>query len=294
MKIEEINKKQIWEVIRPISKLQEDTEKLYSECKENLNSIRELILNASSKIKFEEKEHRYFYDGEECIPVSKVIDFFIQETDFDKVAQNYCRKNNLIKPWQEVRQEWTMKGVCSTTNGTFVHQYGEDLTKICNINSSFIGDVSPHLKEFCEVDNYYIPIHPKQIAIYKYFEYCLSNKEIPFLAEIKLVLDKYKISGTFDQLVYSIPKKGFVIRDYKTNETLTKSFVKPMLKPFELYNDEALSHYIIQQNIYSLMLREIGVEVLGKELVWVKENGQFELISLPNLEKQVLKAIENL
>ena len=81
------------------------------------------------------------------------------------------------------------------------------------------------------------------------------------------------------------------MRDYKTNETLVKDFKKPMKVPFIMYNDEALSHYIIQQNLYSLMLRNLGIQVKKKELVWLKDE-KFELIQLPNIENQVLKAIE--
>ena len=162
------------------------------------------------------------------------------------------------------------------------------MLNICN------GEENPVLKQHCLVNGYYIPIHPKQVATYKYFEYCLANKEIPFLAEIKLILSEHKISGTFDKLVYSLKDKGLKIRDYKTNSELTKAFKKPMKSPFVMYNDEALSHYIIQQNLYSLMLRELGIYTKGKELVWVKDNEQFELIKLPDIEDQVLKAIEGL
>lgn len=292
MTIQEINKKNIWEIIRPIIELQKNTQELYSQCKEDLDTLRKTILNASSQIKFNEEEHRYFYKGEECMPVSNVVDLFVPETDFDLVAQNYVKKNNILEPWQRVRQKWLLKGTCSTTNGTFVHQYGEDLNTICNYEKGMIPTDLP-LKKWCLQDEYYIPVHPKSIAIYKYFEYCLANKEIPFLAEIKLILDEHKISGTFDQLVYSLKDKGLIMRDYKTNESLTKDFKKPMKSPFQLYNDEALSHYILQQNLYSCMLNELGIKVKRKELVWLTDE-KFELIQLPNIEDQVLKAIEGL
>lgn len=292
MTIQEINKKNIWEIIRPITELQKNTQELYSQCKEDLDTLRKTILNASSQIKFNEEEHRYFYKGEECMPVSNVVDLFVPETDFDLVAQNYVKKNNILEPWQRVRQKWLLKGTCSTTNGTFVHQYGEDLNTICNYEIGMIPTDLP-LKKWCLQDEYYIPVHPKAIAVYKYFEYCLANKEIPFLAEIKLVLDEHKISGTFDQLVYSLKDKGLIMRDYKTNESLTKDFKKPMKVPFIMYNDEALSHYILQQNIYSLMLLALGIKIKRKELVWLTDE-KFELIQLPNIEDQVLKAIEGL
>ena len=264
---------------------------MYSQCKEDLDALRKTILNASSQIKFNEEEHRYFYKGKECLPVSKVIEFWVEETNFDLVAQNYVKKNNILEPWQRVRQKWLLKGIYSTTNGTFVHQYGEDLNTICNYKNSIPTDLS--LKEWCLQNEYYIPIHPKSVAVYKYFEYCLANKEIPFLAEIKLVWDGYFISGTFDQLVYSIKDKGLKIRDYKTNESLTKDFKKPMKAPFQMYNDEPLSYYILQQNIYSILLSLLGIKTISKELVWLVDE-KFELIKLPNIEDEVKRAIEKL
>lgn len=291
MTIQEINKKNIWEIIRPITELQKNTQELYSQCKEDLDTLRKTILNASSQIKFNEEEHRYFYKGEECMPVSNVVDLFVPETDFDLVAQNYVKKNNILEPWQRVRQKWLLKGIYSTTNGTFVHQYGEDLNTICNYKNSIPTDLP--LKEWCLQNEYYIPVHPKSVAVYKYFEYCLANKEIPFLAEIKLVWDGYFISGTFDQLVYSIKDKGLKIRDYKTNESLTKDFKRPMKAPFQMYNDEPLSHYTLQQNIYSILLSLLGIKTISKELVWLVDE-KFELIKLPNIENEVKRAIEKL
>ena len=148
--------------------------------------------------------------------------------------------------------------------------------------------------EYCLVDGYYIPIHPKQVAIYKYFEYCLLNKEIPFLSEIKLIWKEFGITGTLDQLVYSIKDKGFILRDYKTNQILKKDFQKPMKSPFQMYNDEALSHYILQQNLYEIMLNLIDIKIIRKELVWLKDNETFELIILPDIKDLVKEAIKSL
>lgn len=291
MNIQDINKRPIWEVLRPIKDLSSKTQELINKNNlgDTLKELKEKIENVSKEITFEPGEHRYFYKNEECIAVSYIVEMFVQETDFDVIAQNYVKRYNLPISWQRQREIWKLKATNSTTNGTFVHQYGEDLTHICN------GEVNKAiLQEWCLQDGYYIPVHPKASAIYKYFEYSLSNEEIPFLAEIKLILKEHFITGTFDQLIWSIKENGLIMRDYKTNETLTKDFKKPLKSPFHIYNDEALSHYIIQQNLYSLMLKEIGIEIKGMELVWLKDNESFELIKLPRIEESVLKAIEGL
>lgn len=294
MTIQEINKKNIWEIIRPITELQKNTQELYSQCKEDLDTLRKTILNASSQIKFNEEEHRYFYNGEECMPVSNVCHKFQKETDFDLVAQNYVKKNNILEPWQKVKLKWNLKALVSTSQGTHNHAFCEDLLNICNNNLSKL-----QLEKFClqrgsDEKDYYIPLSSKQIAGYKYFEYSLSQKEIPFLAEIKLVLGDLKISGTFDKLAYSLKDKGLIMRDYKTNITLYSDFPKYLLKPFDKYIDQPLNIYTLQQNAYSLMLRRLGIKVIKKELVWLKENETFEIIQLENIEEQLEDALYNL
>lgn len=287
MTIEEVNKENLVEIMKPLSKMKDEIK--YLKFKNNienfLSDTREKILKVSDKIKFEEKEHRYFYEGTECISVSNVVDFFCEFQDFDKITQTYAQRRNL-SDWRVVREKWKLKGTIASTQGTWVHQYGEDLNNLLNNYP-----ISDSIKNFALQEDYLIPLHPKASAIYKYFIWLINNKEIPFIAEIKLILPEYGITGTFDQLVYSTKEKGFIIRDYKTNETLTKDFKKPMLPPFEGFNDEALSHYEIQQNLYSLMLRNIGIKVLRKELVWVKDNETFQLIPLHNIEDKLYEAI---
>lgn len=274
----------IEEILKPISYYKEQSEKYRTpEYEEIRNKIKEL----SSQIKFKEAEHRYFYNDVECIPVSYVCEMFQKETDFDLVAQNFARKNN-IPNWEDVRRWWRLKGEQATTSGTFNHQFGEDMFHIV------LGEeekISSALKQFALVNGYYYPLCPKQIAICKYFHDSLSMGEIPIEAEIKLVWKEFFISGTFDKLIYSPVKKGLVIRDYKTNSVMTKSFKKPLLSPFENLNDESLSHYIIQQSLYQIMLENLGFEIKDRELIWLKETEKYDLIPLPNVTDKLRKAI---
>lgn len=277
----------IWNILLPKEEFKEKFQNLLSkEEKIKLSNIKENILSLTKDITFEEKEHRYFYQGTECISTSYVVDMFVPHTDFDKVATNYAFKNGLTAEiW---KQRWENKSKLATTQGSFVHLFAEDLTHLIN------GE-ELNLQQFSEVNDYIYPLSPKCVASYKYFIDCLNAKEFPFLAEIKTIWKEYFITGTFDQLIYSTSEKCFILRDYKTNAVMTKDFKKPMLKPFENLNEESLSHYIIQQNIYARNLKYLGVNIKRIELVWLKDNETYELINIPIYPEEFLeKAIKSL
>lgn len=277
----------IWNILLSKEEFKEKFQNLLSkEEKIKLSNIKENILSLTKDITFEEKEHRYFYQGTECISTSYVVDMFVPHTDFDKVATNYAFKNGLTAEiW---KQRWENKSKLATTQGSFVHLFAEDLTHLIN------GE-ELNLQQFSEVNDYIYPLSPKCVASYKYFIDCLNAKEFPFLAEIKTIWKEYFITGTFDQLIYSTSEKCFILRDYKTNAVMTKDFKKPMLKPFENLNEESLSHYIIQQNIYARNLKYLGVNIKRIELVWLKDNETYELINIPIYPEEFLeKAIKSL
>lgn len=280
-------KEPIWNILLSKTEFKENFQKLLSkEEKKKLDTLKENILFSTKDIIFEEKEHRYFYKGVECISTSNVVDMFVPFTDFDKVAVDYAFKNGLTaKIW---KQRWNNKAKLATTQGSFVHLFAEDLTHLVNEEPLI-------LKQFSEVNNYIYPLSPKCVASYKYFIDCLNAKEYPFLAEVKTIWKEYYITGTFDQLIYSTINKYFILRDYKTNAVMTKDFKKPMKVPFNNLNEESLSHYIIQQNIYARNLKKLGIEVKKIELVWLKDNETYELIDIPIYSEDFLeRAIKSL
>lgn len=251
-----------------------------------ISSVKEKILESQKQISFNEKEHKYFVNGKECISVSHVVDKFSPNasTNFDLVAQNYAIKNGGTgELW---RKRWKLKSSLATNTGNFVHNFCEDLTNIIN-------GKKVEFKYGAFENGYYLPLTPKSIAGYKYFYDCLNIGEFPILAEIQLLWKDYNICGTFDQLIYSVKEKGIILRDYKTNETLTKDFQKVMFYPFGNLNDESLGHYIIQQNLYSFFLNLLKIKVLRRELVWLKDNETYELIELPNIENLIPIAIDS-
>jgi hypothetical protein len=117
------------------------------------------------------------------------------------------------------------------------------------------------------------------------------------LAETKVYTGKNKeltnlnqdYCGTFDILFYykdqeDDSKSGLCIFDFKTNKELKKDFSrengKMLLPPFSDYFEEPLSYYTAQLSCYQIPLEDIGLKVIARRIVWLKDDGTYELIGL--------------
>ena len=65
-----------------------------------------------------------------------------------------------------------------------------------------------------------------------------------------------------------------------------------MLPPFDNLVDEALSHYIIQQGLYSMMLENLGIDVISRKLVHLKDDGTYEKVKLPYIKEQLIECFK--
>jgi hypothetical protein len=55
---------------------------------------------------------------------------------------------------------------------------------------------------------------------------------------------------------------------------------KFLLPPFgELY-EESLSYYTLQLSAYQIPLEDIGLKVIGRRIIWLKDDGTYELIPI--------------
>lgn len=166
--------------------------------------------------------------------------------------------------------------------------------------------------DFCEIlkpqyeRGFYIPYSPKQEAISKYWEEAIKVNEIyPLLPEVKMYMplgNKYGINevfcGTADiTFAYKYNDKWCILlEDYKTNASLYSDFNRNngnmMLPPFDNLVDEALSHYIIQQGLYSMMLENLGIDVISRKLVHLKDDATYEKVKLPYIKEQLIECFK--
>ena len=261
--------------------------------------IREKILDCFNDVIFEEGPHKYFLNGVELPSVTTVAHKFEVETDFNEVAENYALNNGFTA--QYWLDKWKFNNLIATTTGTCVHEYGESLGWLRNGHPELI---TPNNKcKYVEERGWLIPTRGKEEAVLKFFDEFPPNLHF-VLAETKVYAnktdnEKYQVAnqfaGTFDLLCYyqdpnDDSKSGLVILDWKTNKSLLDSFSrntgKYLLEPFQDMYDENLSLYTIQLSMYALCLRNIGLDVKGCRLIWLKEDGTYDLIKVRDLSQE--------
>jgi hypothetical protein len=269
--------------------------------KDICESTRKLLCEKFGNIQFVEEGHEYFIEKEKYTPVSTVISEYEQPFDEDRVAENYARKNHRTK--EDVLKEWKFKNLKSTIGGSRVHEFGESYTnmvagfpeKICESNKKQYVD--------CRGEMMLIPTYPKEFSVKKFYDE-KSDYLIPVGAEFKLSTrymgDKVrKICGTCDLLFYEedplFGEGKFVLADWKTNASLKNDFKRKngicMKFPFDNMIDDALSHYTLQFNLYRRMLESIGVKIGDMRLIWLKEDGDYEIIKIGKLSDSILDRV---
>ena len=264
-------------------------------------NTRELLYEKFGNIQFVEEGHEYFIEKEKYTPVSTVISEYEQPFDEDRIAENYARKNNRTK--EDVLKEWKFKNLKSTIGGSRVHEFGESYTnmvagfpeKICESNRKQYVD--------CRGEMVLVPTYAKEFSVKKFYDE-KSDCLIPVGAEFKLSTrymgDKVrKICGTCDLLFYEedplFGEGRFVLADWKTNASLTNDYKRKnnicMKFPFDNMIDDALSHYTLQFNLYRRMLESVGVKIGDMRLIWLKEDGDYEIIKIEKMNDSILDRV---
>lgn len=268
---------------------------------EEVTQIRQQIIEAFQDLTFEEAGHHYYLNGKEIPSVSSVVHRFNHPFDEVTQAERYAEKNGYdAQYWLDA---WKYKSLKATTTGTLVHEYGESLGWLRAGHPEFI---TPSCESKYIADkNWLVPTRTKEEAILKFWDELPPNLHF-VLNETKVYSNKnpnfqtkQQYCGTFDLLFYyknpdDDSKSGLVIYDYKTNASLIKEFSraknKMMLPPFEHLYDESLGTYTLQLSAYQIPLEDIGLKVLGRRLVWLKDDGTYEIRKLPD-ETQKLREV---
>jgi hypothetical protein len=221
------------------------------------------ILDFFKKLEFNEEKHSYLCDNISYSSVSKFIGSFTEKFDEFKIA-GYVAKSRkttidvILKEWKTTRDN-------ACNKGHRVHHFGE--------NYMFDRDIDP-------TDGY-------EEAIIKFWN-DLPDHLVPFIAELKMYSKDKKLAGTADIILYNIKTGKFRILDYKTNVDLFKNFKgKKMLKQFKKYLDSPYNKYILQLSAYQYLFELSGFEVEARTIVWLRENGEYQLYNTPNVIKEL-------
>lgn len=263
-----------------------------------VTEIRNKILNEFKDLTFIEEGHKYFLNGQQLPSVSEVTHKFCQYP-FDSEAQatRYAETHGeTAEYWMD---KWKFTNLKATVSGTLVHEFGESLGWLRNGHPELITDSCK--PKYVKDKNWLIPTRPKEEAIMKFYDELHPTLHF-VLAETKVYSNKSEASsvknpfcGTFDLLAwYKHPtdesKSGLIVLDWKTNKELKKDFSrengKMLLPPFGDYYEEPLSYYTLQLNLYSLCLAGIGLSPIGARVIWLKDDGTYELIPINLLYKE--------
>ena len=265
---------------------------------------RKLVLDSFRDLEFFEDDHRYILNGKELNSVSQIGHRFESNPfDADKQAELYALKYG--KTAEFWKNQWLCNSFRSTTLGTKTHEFAESLAYLMAGHPEFIR---PSMQsQYLKLQNYLADIHPKESAARLFLNELPSSYHL-VLNETKVYSGKNpnpslnlkeQICGTFDMLYWydgngNLDNSGFVILDYKTNAKILNEYNRQheikLLPPFDNMYQESLGEYTIQLNLYSLMLEDIGLKVIDRKLVWLKDDGTYEMISLPDII-QTLRSI---
>ena len=262
--------------------------------------IRENIVNSySNKLKFIEETHQYFLDGVEYDCVSHVTHKY-NPFDQEKVAnETYLRaKNNpnskyYGKTVKQIIKEWEDHSADACEKGTNVHAFGESMFYYLTGTGEILDECKDAFK-----DGVPSPRNKKEEAVLKFWN-DLPENMIPVLAETK-VFNKIgtPYAGTFDILFYYLDtkcpeKSGLVIFDYKTNADLYKNFnLQTMLAPFDDYLDQPIGYYRLQLALYQIPIEYLGYKVVGRRLIWLKEDGEYDKVKIPDLTDRLRRELK--
>lgn len=259
-----------------------------------VSNCRNLILERFGDIEFLEEGHKYTIDGVEYTSVSNIIKKYEPEVDWDQKAADYALKWGKKK--EDVQKEWKLNNLKSTISGTRTHEFGESYTNLLCGHPELICEQNK--PQYIEEYNTMVATYPKEDAVKKFYDELEKNLH-PVGAEFKLsskfIENACHICGTCDLLFYDSEKDGYVIGDWKTNKSLIKEYSRVndirMTGLMSKYIDEPLSHYTLQFNIYQRMLESIGIKIIDRILVWLKDDGTYEKIYIDKIPDNILDKI---
>lgn len=271
-----------------------------------VTEMREHILSSFSNLEFIEDCHKYYLHNEDGtvdtpISVSGLIKEFEQPVDWNEKAEQVALKEGVDA--EIIKRKWKENNLKATNSGTQHHEFGESyMNFIRGLDSTSFCDSC--IKQYEE--GFLIPCAPKQEAIVKYWEDIFKINEIyPLLPEVKMYMpknNKFGIKklycGTAD-ITFAIKYKGewcILVMDYKTNHSLTSDYNQKfnitMLSPFDDMIDQAKEHYTFQLSAYALMLMNLGYKVIDRKLIWLKDDGNYEKITLPDITDKIINALQ--
>lgn len=268
-----------------------------------VTDVRRHVLSEFQDLEFYEEDHHYVLNGQSLPSVSNVAHRFVREPFNEQLqAARYAERHG--ETAQYWIQQWRQNSFRATTLGTKTHAYGESLGYL---RAGLPERICPSIQtQYMPEYGFLAPIHPKEEAVLKFMNEMPSSMHL-VLNEARVYSGKNpcqernfteRIAGTFDMLYYQDgtdgQPQGFVILDYKTNANLAseynRKYGKMLREPFNAMTEEDLSLYTIQLSLYALMLEDIGIPIIARRIVWLKDS-EYQIVPLQNLSEQLRQVL---
>lgn len=261
---------------------------------QEVTEIRSKILDVFDGLEFVDEGHKYFLGDVELQSVSNVVSAFESEFDTEAKARAYAEKNGETPEyWID---QWRFKNLKATTTGTQVHSYAESLAWLHIGHPENITEDNKY--KYIADKGWLIPTRPQEESALNFWKNFPENLYV-VLPETRIynIGETIKYAGTFDLLCYydhplDKSKSGLIVFDWKTNGDLYKDFArthnKRLKEPFEELFDESYGGYTIQLSLYSIALEKVGFNVIGRRLVWLKNEGEYEIIPVKYMKNEIL------
>jgi ATP-dependent exoDNAse (exonuclease V) beta subunit len=204
------------------------------------------------KFEFDPVAHRYTYEGEPFISVTRFIQQFHKPFEQDYWSKKKAEQAGVPQDW--ILAEWKKLNDYANEVGTDTHQWIEDYF-------NQIWKPLPSNLDVIHRINKFNKIYAKQL-----------HKLEPLKFEVRVFSPKWKIAGMIDSLF--VYRGKIYILDWKTNKDFTddnhpKGTYEKLLVPFQDHFKNHLNEYSIQLSLYSLILEEWGFQVGGAYIVHI-------------------------
>lgn len=268
--------------------------------------IRNRIIESFRRLEFQEGPHKYFVhddDGSvrELPCVSDVTHRFEPKVDWNAVAEAKALRDGISK--EALLRSWDETKLKAANNGTSTHLFGEAYMYFFMGQPERIPDVVK--PQFAE--GYLVPYSKKQEAVEAFYKELMAVDNIyPVMPEAQVYMgltddyaDVLPYAGTFDMLFTFKARDGkwkLLLYDWKTNARLTDDYNRQngrmALAPFDSMVNESLTYYVLQLNCYALCLEQLGYEVADRKVIWLKDDGTFEKVSIPDISASLRQALQ--
>lgn len=230
-------------------------------------------LNKFDDIIFHEDEHKYMYNGYECISVTTLLKKYKHHFDEVMIGSMYAKKHGLellevLKDWDNIRER-------SGSIGTEVHKYAE----MRFLQKSYIpkwGDYDPPMELITYVDNFY---------------HDTKGKLIPVKLEFVIGVFDKRLCGMIDKLFWNVKAQELQIWDYKTSKKIETSspFKNKMRNGLEHLDDCEFNTYSLQLGIYKKIIEtECQIKLGNSYICWLNaQNDNYKVIKTADMKQEV-------